>query len=70
MDDYKKYVLLHNPQMAQMDPGDLTAQKQLREKLKCKTFDWFMKNVAFDLVKHYPPVPPPNTAHGEVRLLS
>lgn len=67
MDEYKKYILLHSPSMGQMDPGDLTAQKQLRVKLQCKTFDWFMKNVAFDLVKHYPPVPPKQTAYGEIR---
>lgn len=27
------------------DIGDITHRKILREKLKCKSFDWFMKNV-------------------------
>jgi polypeptide N-acetylgalactosaminyltransferase len=50
-----------------LDPGDLTKQKALREKLQCKSFKWFMENVAFDLVNYYPPVPPPPYASGEIR---
>ena len=46
--------------------GDLTKQKELREKLKCKSFKWFMETVACDRVQCYPPIPPEPYAYGEV----
>jgi len=46
----------------------MTDQLAIREKLHCKSFKWFMEEVAFDLVKKYPPVEPPVTAEGEVGL--
>ena len=52
-----------------IDAGDLTEQRAIREKLQCKPFKWFMTEVAFDLVKVYPPVEPPHQAEGEVQVL-
>ena len=52
-----------------LDPGDISEQIKIREKLKCKPFKWFMQEVAFDLYKHYPPVDPPDFVHGEIRYL-
>jgi len=66
MDDYKEYLYQRRPHYRSIDPGDLTAQLAIREKLNCKPFSWFMKEVAFDLTKKYPPVEPPLTADGEV----
>lgn len=37
-------------------------------RLKCKSFDWFMKEVAFDLQKHYPAVEPEPYAKGTIQL--
>lgn len=50
--------------------GDLTKQKAVREKLKCKSFDWFMKEIAFDQDKYYPAVDPPPSASGWCFVLS
>ena len=50
-----------------IDPGDLTDQRAIRTRLKCKSFKWFVTNVAFDLLKHYPAVEPPVAASGEIR---
>ena len=50
-----------------LDPGDISEQIALRQKLQCKPFKWFMKEVAFDLPKHYPPFEPPDFVHGEIR---
>ncbi|XP_030380301.1 N-acetylgalactosaminyltransferase 6-like [Scaptodrosophila lebanonensis] len=52
MDDFKQFVQkpLHN-----VNAGDLTKQKALRSKLKCKSFKWYLKNVAFDIVDRFPP---------------
>ena len=52
-----------------MDPGDISQQIALREKLQCKPFKWFMQNIAFDLPKHYPPVEPKDFVGGEIRSL-
>ena len=46
--------------------GDLTEQRAVQERLKCKPFKWFMEEVAFDLPKVYPPVEPPPLATGEI----
>lgn len=66
MDEYSAYIYGRRPYYRNIDPGDLKAQKGIREKLKCKPFKWFMKEVAFDLMKFYPPVEPLPFASGEV----
>ncbi|KAK7503792.1 hypothetical protein BaRGS_00004915 [Batillaria attramentaria] len=67
MDEYAKYLYDHMPHLKDTDPGDLTEAKALRSRLNCKPFKWFMTQVAFDLVEHYPPVPIPPLAEGELR---
>lgn len=66
MDEYAEYLYKHRPHYRKIDPGDLTEQRAIREKLQCKPFKWFMKEIAFDLPKYYPPVEPPDLAEGEV----
>nr|CAD7606450.1 unnamed protein product [Timema genevievae] len=65
MDEYKEYLYKRRPHYRTIDTGDLTQQKALREALKCKSFKWFMENVAFDLPLKYPPIEPPDFAEGE-----
>lgn len=67
MDEYKEYLYLRRPHYRDLDPGDISEQKNLRERLKCKPFKWFMKEIAFDQPKKYPPIEPPNFASGEIR---
>ncbi|BFZ24268.1 hypothetical protein BsWGS_27307 [Bradybaena similaris] len=67
MDEYADFIYRRRPHYRNLDAGDLTAQKAIREKLKCKSFKWFMQEVAFDLVKYYPPIEPPPLATGEIR---
>lgn len=68
MDEYKEYIYMRRPHYRGLETGDLTAQFELRQKLQCKSFDWFMKEIAFDLPKKYPPVEPPDFAWGEVLI--
>ncbi|XP_022250977.1 putative polypeptide N-acetylgalactosaminyltransferase 10 [Limulus polyphemus] len=67
MDEYKEYLYKRRPHYRNIDPGNISKQKALREKLKCKPFKWFLENVAFDQPKKYPPVEPPDYAKGEIR---
>ncbi|XP_036071259.1 polypeptide N-acetylgalactosaminyltransferase 10 isoform X2 [Oryzias melastigma] len=69
MDEYAEYVYQRRPEYRHLSAGDMTAQKELRSRLNCKNFRWFMKEVAWDLPKHYPPVEPPAAAWGEVLTL-
>lgn len=68
MDEYKQFLYKKEPELyAMADAGDLTEQKALREKLKCKPFKWFLKEIAFDLMEMYPPEEPPNEAWGAIQ---
>ncbi|XP_069130900.1 putative polypeptide N-acetylgalactosaminyltransferase 10 [Argopecten irradians] len=67
MDEYAEYLYNHRQHYRNIDPGDISEQKAIRTKLNCKPFKWFMTEVAFDLVKVYPPVEPPPFAKGEIR---
>lgn len=59
---------MRRPHYRVLDVGNLTEQKELRSKLLCKSFGWFMENVAFDQPKKYPPIEPPDYAKGEVSV--
>lgn len=62
---YKEYFYTREPLARYLDMGDITEQLKLKEKLKCKDFSWFMKNVAYDVLDKYPELPP-NIYWGEV----
>lgn len=71
MDEYKKYLYERNPAAYKsLDPGDLTKQKAIREKWQCKSFKWFMEEIAFDLPKKYPMIEPPDFAWGAIQSIS
>lgn len=71
MDEYKEYLYSRDPERyASIDAGDLSKQKTVRERLQCKPFKWFMKEVAFDLPKKYPPVEPPDFASGVIQSVA
>ena len=57
-------IRLISPDKRFIDPGDLTIVKGIREKLQCKSFDWFMHEIAYDITKHFPFKDPENLATG------
>ena len=38
----------------------------MKEDMKCKSFDWFMTEIAYDVLEKYPKMPP-NLRWGELR---
>ncbi|THD18193.1 Polypeptide N-acetylgalactosaminyltransferase [Fasciola hepatica] len=67
MDEYKEYIYNRRPHYRALDTGDLSEQHAVRERLKCKSFKWFMTEVAFDLTKKYPLIDPIPAATGDIR---
>ncbi|XP_017097608.2 putative polypeptide N-acetylgalactosaminyltransferase 10 [Drosophila bipectinata] len=68
MDDYKKYVYERNPKVFKYaSTGNLKRLRTLREELRCKSFDWYMHNVAEDVLLKFPPVEPPPLSSGSIR---
>ncbi|KAM9451512.1 polypeptide N-acetylgalactosaminyltransferase 10 isoform 1-T2 [Clarias gariepinus] len=67
MDEYAEFIYQRRPDYRPLSVGDVSAQKELRLRLGCKSFRWFMTEVAWDLEHYYPAVEPPAGAWGELR---
>lgn len=57
-DEYKEYFYTREPTAKYAEMGNITAQLEMKKSLQCKSFDWFLKNVAYDMVEKYPRLPP------------
>lgn len=72
LDEFKDIPRQLEPERyAKTNPGDLTNQKLLRERLNCKPFRWFLTHVAPDMFQKYPPfVDLPKFAAGAIQSLA
>lgn len=66
MDEFAEYLYSRRPHYKNIYTGDISKQKKIRENLKCKPFKWFINEIAFDLIKKYPPIEPPDISNGKV----
>ncbi|XP_049873274.1 putative polypeptide N-acetylgalactosaminyltransferase 9 isoform X2 [Pectinophora gossypiella] len=60
LDDYAKYYY-QRVGNDKGDYGDISSRKALRQKLGCKSFDWYLKNIYPELF-----IPGESVAHGEI----
>ncbi|KAM3939165.1 N-acetylgalactosaminyltransferase 7 isoform 1-T1 [Leptodactylus fuscus] len=67
-DEYKDYFYASRPETKALAYGDITELKKFREDHNCKSFKWFMEEIAYDITAHYP-LPPKNVDWGEIRGL-
>ncbi|XP_051875280.1 N-acetylgalactosaminyltransferase 7 isoform X2 [Pristis pectinata] len=65
-DEYADYFYASRPETKAMAYGDISALKKFREEHHCKSFKWFMEEIAYDIPDHYP-LPPKNVEWGEIR---
>lgn len=45
MDEYSKYFFMTRPDLLTADAGNLTQRLELRKKLNCRSFKWYLDNV-------------------------
>ncbi|XP_036170844.1 N-acetylgalactosaminyltransferase 7 isoform X7 [Myotis myotis] len=64
-DEYKDYFYASRPESKALAYGDISELKKFREDHNCKSFKWFMEEIAYDITSHYP-LPPKNIDWGEL----
>lgn len=68
-DKHKEFFYTREPLARLLDHGDISEQLLFKERKKCKNFQWFMDNVAYDVLDKFPELPP-NIYWGELRSVA
>ncbi|KAG5308303.1 GALT7 acetylgalactosaminyltransferase, partial [Acromyrmex insinuator] len=63
---HKEFFYTREPLARLLDHGDISEQLAFKKRKKCKSFQWFVDNVAYDVLDKFPELPP-NIHWGELR---
>ncbi|KAG5327074.1 GALT7 acetylgalactosaminyltransferase, partial [Pseudoatta argentina] len=63
---HKEFFYTREPLARLLDHGDISEQLAFKKRKKCKSFQWFIDNVAYDVLDKFPELPP-NIHWGELR---
>ncbi|KAK7105098.1 N-acetylgalactosaminyltransferase 7-like [Littorina saxatilis] len=65
-EEFREYFYTREPMVRGYPIGDISKQVQFKKDNNCKSFKWFMDNVAYEVYDLYP-LPPRNKAWGEFK---
>uniref|UniRef100_A0A1I8P174 Polypeptide N-acetylgalactosaminyltransferase n=1 Tax=Stomoxys calcitrans TaxID=35570 RepID=A0A1I8P174_STOCA len=68
-DTHKEYFYTREPLARYLDMGDISEQLALKKRLSCKSFQWYMDNIAYDVYDKFPALPA-NLHWGELRSVA
>ncbi|XP_033624442.1 N-acetylgalactosaminyltransferase 7-like isoform X2 [Asterias rubens] len=66
-DEYKEYFYRSKPEALLVSAGNIDKQLEFRRQKKCRSFSWYMSEIAPDIVEKFP-LPAANIQWGEVRV--
>ncbi|KAK3591806.1 hypothetical protein CHS0354_007658 [Potamilus streckersoni] len=65
-DEFKEYFYTREPSVRGFPVGNISEQLKFKKDHNCKSFKWFMDNIAYEVYDKFPPLPP-NKAWGEFK---
>lgn len=66
-DKHKEFFYTREPLARLLDHGDISEQLLFKKRKQCKSFQWYMDNIAYDVLDKFPELPP-NIHWGEVNF--
>ncbi|KAG5666839.1 hypothetical protein PVAND_014849 [Polypedilum vanderplanki] len=71
MDEYAQYIYKRDEKKwNEIDVGDISHMMNLKKKLNCKPFKYFLDEVAPDMLDRYPYIEPPSFASGAIQSIA
>ncbi|EDW94924.1 polypeptide N-acetylgalactosaminyltransferase 8 [Drosophila yakuba] len=70
LDEYKDKLFANMPHLTVIPVGNLAEQRDLKKRLHCKPFKWFLDNLAADFLNLYPILDPAEYASGVLQSVS
>ncbi|XP_034941917.1 N-acetylgalactosaminyltransferase 7 [Chelonus insularis] len=66
---HKEFFYTREPLARLLDHGDISEQLKFKERKRCKSFQWYMDNIAYDVLDKFPELPR-NLYWGELRSVA